>query len=247
MKTLVGGTTYNNFDTNSSLMYSHTADNAADVPAIVEGFYGAGRLNHGDIHFDIPDETVVTNGHQQPLPALASILDSYKSGVLKVFGIGSIAGEGGSTGDNGNTGSSTDGSTGGGTTEPSIPETPDTPSVPSVEGTVLVTFAGKTPSSSIVTVNGSYSTSKGAATIDGTAYTTCVKMESSTSIKLVLDKKVTATFYFAGGETASMKIAGTKIKATGSSYTTTLEAGTHEITKDKSVNLFAIKFVPAAE
>lgn len=247
VKTLVGGTSYNNFDINSSLMYAHTADNAADVPAIIEGFYGAGRLNHGDINFDIPDETVVTNGHQQPLPALASILDSYKSGVLKVFGIGSIAGEGGSTGDNGNTGGSTGGSTGGGTTEPSIPETPDTPSVPSVEGTVLVTFAGKTPSSSIVTVNGSYSTSKGKATIDGTAYTTCVKMESSTSIKLVLDKKVTATFYFADSETASMKIAGTKIKATGSSYTTTLEAGTHEITKDKSVNLFAIKLVPAAE
>lgn len=247
VKTLVGGTSYNNFDTNSSLMYAHTADNAADVPAIIEGFYGAGRLNHGDINFDIPDETVVTNGHQQPLPALASILDSYKSGLLKVFGIGSIAGEGGSTGDNGNTGGSTGGSTGGGTTEPSIPETPDTPSVPSVEGTVLVTFAGKTPSSSIVTVNGSYSTSKGVATIDGTAYTTCVKMESSTSIKLVLDKKVTATFYFADSETASMKIAGTKIKATGSSYTTTLEAGTHEITKDKSVNLFGIKLVPAAE
>lgn len=247
VKTLVGGTSYNNFDTNSSLMYAHTVDNAADVPAIIEGFYGAGRLNHGDMNFDIPDETVVTNGHQQPLPALASILDSYKSGVLKVFGIGSIAGEGGSTGDNGNTGSSTDGSTGGGTTEPSIPETPDTPSVPSVEGTVLVTFAGRAPSSSIVTVNGSYSTSKGKATIDGTAYTTCVKMESSTSIKLVLDKKVTATFYFADSETASMKIAGTKIKATGSSYTTTLEAGTHEITKDKSVNLFAIKLVPAAE
>ena len=247
VKTLVGGTAYNNFDTNSSLMYAHTADNAADVPAIIEGFYGAGRLNHGDINFDIPDETVVTNGHQQPLPALASILDSYKSGLLKVFGIGSIAGEGGSTGDNGNTGGSTGGSTGGGTTEPSIPETPDTPSVPSVEGTVLVTFAGKTPSSSIVTVNGSYSTSKGVATIDGTAYTTCVKMESSTSIKLVLDKKVTATFYFADSETASMKIAGTKIKATGSSYTTTLEAGTHEITKDKSVNLFGIKLVPAAE
>lgn len=242
VKTLVGGTAYNNFDTNSSLMYAHTADNAADVPAIIEGFYGAGRLNHGDINFDIPDETVVTNGHQQPLPALASILDAYKSGVVKVFGVEGSSSEGGSTG--------------GETTEPSTPETPSTPDTPSkpetsetpsVEGTVLVTFAGKTPSNSIVTVNGSYSTSKGTATIDGTAYTTCVKMESSTTIKLVLDKKVTATFYFADSETASMKIAGTKIKATGSSYTTTLGAGTHEITKDKSVNLFAIKLVPAAE
>ena len=87
VKTLVGGTCYNNFDTNLDVMYSHTADNAVDVPSIIEGFYGAGRLNHGDIHFDIPDETVVTSGHQQPLPALANILDSYESGVVKVMGV----------------------------------------------------------------------------------------------------------------------------------------------------------------
>ena len=87
VKTLVGGTCYNNFDTNPDVMYSHTADNAVDVPSIIEGFYGAGRLNHGDIHFDIPDETLVANGHQQPLPALANILDSYESGVVKVMGV----------------------------------------------------------------------------------------------------------------------------------------------------------------
>lgn len=87
VKTLVGGTCYNNFDTNPDVMYSHTADNAVDVPSIIEGFYGAGRLNHGDIHFDIPDETVVTSGHQQPLPALANILDSYESGVVTVMGV----------------------------------------------------------------------------------------------------------------------------------------------------------------
>ena len=87
VKTLVGGTGYNNFDTNPDVMYSHMADNAVDVPSIIEGFYGAGRLNHGDIKFDIPDETVVTNGHQQPLPALANILDSYESGVVKVMGV----------------------------------------------------------------------------------------------------------------------------------------------------------------
>lgn len=28
----------------------------------------------------------ITNGHQQPLPALASILDAYTYGVVKVFG-----------------------------------------------------------------------------------------------------------------------------------------------------------------
>ena len=234
VKTLVGGTSYDNFDTNPSLMYAYAADKAADVPAIVEGFYGAGRLNHGDIDFVIPDETVVTNGHQQPWPALASLLDSYTSGVVKVFGEGNAAGEGGSTGGS-SEGGSTGGETGGGTTEPSVP---------SVEGTVLVTFTGKAPSSSIVSVTGNYSDSKGQVTIDGTTYKICVKMESSTSIRLTVDKKVNATFYFADGEIASMKLAGSKISATGSTYTTTLNAGTYEITKDKSVNLFGIKLVP---
>ena len=235
VKTLVGGTSYDNFDTNPSLMYAYAADKAADVPAIVEGFYGAGRLNHGDFDFVIPDETLVTNGHQQPWPALASLLDSYTSGVVKVFGESNAAGEGGSTGGS-SEGGSTGGETGGGTTEPSVP---------SVEGTVLVTFTGKAPSSSIVSVTGNYSDSKGQATIDGTTYKICVKMESSTSIRLTVDKKVNATFYFADGEIASMKLAGSKISATGSTYTTTLNAGTYEITKDKSVNLFGIKLVPA--
>lgn len=234
VKTLVGGTSYDNFDTNPSLMYAYAADKAADVPAIVEGFYGAGRLNHGDIDFVIPDETVVTNGHQQPWPALASLLDSYTSGVVKVFGESNAAGEGGSTGGS-SEGGSTGGETGGGTTEPSVP---------SVEGTVLVTFTGKAPSSSIVSITGNYSDSKGQATIDGTTYKICVKMESSTSIRLTVDKKVNATFYFADGEIASMKLAGSKISATGSTYTTILNAGTYEITKDKSVNLFGIKLVP---
>ena len=114
VKTLVGGTSYNNFDTNSSLMYAYAADKAEDVPSIVEGFYGAGRLNHGDIDFVIPDETVVTNGHQQPWPALASILDAYTSGVVKVFGESNATGEGASTG-GGETGGSTGGTEGGST------------------------------------------------------------------------------------------------------------------------------------
>ena len=235
VKTLVGGTSYDNFDTNPSLMYAYVADKAADVPAIVEGFYGAGRLNHGDIDFVIPDETVVTNGHQQPWPALASLLDSYTSGVVKVFGESNAASEGGSTGGS-SEGGSTGGETGGGTTEPSVP---------SVEGTVLVTFTGKVPSSSIVSVTGNYSDSKGQATIDGTTYKICVKMESATSIKLTVDKKVSATFYFGDGEIASMKLDGSKISATSSTYTTTLNAGTYEIKKGNSVNLFGIKLVPA--
>lgn len=241
VKTLVGGTSYDNFDTNPSLMYAYAADKAADVPAIVEGFYGAGRLNHGDIDFVIPDETVVTNGHQQPWPALASLLDSYTSGVVKVFGESNAAGEGGSTG-GGETGGSTGGTEGGSTVTP-------------IEGTVLVTFTGSKPSSSIVTVSGNYSTSKGTATIDGTSYSTCVKMESATNISVTVDKKVTMTLYFSSADTkTNAKIDGKKpaevnavIDSTAKTMTVTLDAGSHTITKQDTCNLFGIKLVPVKE
>ena len=48
---LAGGTTYDNFDTNSSLMYNYTPDEAVDVPAKITGWYGAGRLNKGDFKY----------------------------------------------------------------------------------------------------------------------------------------------------------------------------------------------------
>ena len=241
VKTLVGGTSYDNFDTNPSLMYAYAADKAADVPAIVEGFYGAGRLNHGDIDFVIPDETVVTNGHQQPWPALASLLDSYTSGVVKVFGEGNAAGEGGSTG-GGETGGSTGGTEGGSTVTP-------------IEGTVLVTFTDSKPSSSIVTVSGNYATNKGTATIDGTSYSTCVKMESATNISVTVDKKVTMTLYFSSADSkTNAKIDGKKpaevnavIDSTAKTMTVTLDAGSHTITKQDTCNLFGIKLVPVKE
>lgn len=231
-----GGTSYNNFDTDASKMYAYTPDAAVDVPAKVTGFYGAGRLNQGDIHYTFNNAT--DDADYGRCAGLDAILSSYKTNLVGIFGDENASS--GETGDNsGNTGGDNSGNTGGGTTTE--------PSTPSVEGTVLVTFAGKTPSSDIVTVTGTYATNKGTATIDGSSYTTCVKMESSTSIKLTLDKKVSATFYFGDSETASMKVNGAKITATGSTYTTTLEAGTHEIAKDKSVNLYGIKLVPVTE
>lgn len=241
VKTLVGGTSYDNFDTNPSLMYAYAADKAEDVPSIVEGFYGAGRLNHGDIDFVIPDETVVTNGHQQPWPALASILDAYTSGVVKVFGESDASGEGGSTG-GGETGGSTGGTEGGSTVTP-------------IEGTVLVTFTDSKPSSSIVTVSGNYATNKGTATIDGTSYSTCVKMESATNISVTVDKKVTMTLYFSSADSkTNAKIDGKKpaevnavIDSTAKTMTVTLDAGSHTITKQDTCNLFGIKLVPVKE
>lgn len=237
-----GRTSYNNFDTDASKMYAYTPDAAVDVPAKVTGFYGAGRLNQGDIHYTFNNAT--DDADYGRCAGLDAILSSYKTNLVGIFGDenassgetgGSGSGEGsGEGGETGGSGSGSGSGEGGSTVTP-------------IEGTVLITFAGGTPSSDIVTVAGKYSTSKGSATIDGTPYTTCVKMETSTSIKLTLDKKVSATFYFGDSETASMKVNGAEITATGSTYTTTLDAGTYEITKVKSVNLYGIKLVPVKE
>ena len=248
VKTLVGGTSYDNFDTNSSLMYAYSADKAEDVPSIVEGFYGAGRLNHGDIDFVIPDETVVTNGHQQPWPALASILDAYTSGVVKVFGDSNATGEGGSTeggetggsgsGEGGSTGGSTGGSEGGSTVTP-------------IEGTVTCSFTanGKeaVPSNSAFVLTGSAKNVKVEDTvIEGTTYSASLKMESNTEVSFTTSQKMTLYVYYGtSGTKTNVKVDG--VKQAGTPTTVVLEAGAHKITKGDSSAIALIKLVPVTE
>ncbi len=51
VKTLVGGTIYDNFDTDHSLMYNYVPDAAIQVPAVVTGWTGAGRMGKGDLRW----------------------------------------------------------------------------------------------------------------------------------------------------------------------------------------------------
>ena len=84
VKAKKGGTIYDNFDTNSSLMYSYTPEPAADVPATVEGWYGAGRMNHGDFKWtfnnstDDRDDGVNSN--------LNTAIINYTSALQGIFG-----------------------------------------------------------------------------------------------------------------------------------------------------------------
>ena len=236
VKTLVGGTSYNNFDTNSSVMYTYVADKAEDVPSIVEGFYGAGRLNHGDIDFVIPDETVVTNGHQQPLPALASILDAYTSGVVKVFGESDASGDGG-------------------TVNPTPDPTPDPtpgptpgPDAPVIEGTVTCSFAadGTLSNTSFALTGEAKNVKKEETVIDGTTYTASLKMESKTEVSFTTSQKMTLYVYYGlSGTNTNVKVDG--VKQTGAPTTVVLEAGAHKITKGDSTTVALIKLVPVTE
>lgn len=82
-KAKVGGTTYNNFDTNNSLMYSYQPIHATEVPAKVTGYWGAGRLNKGDFHWTFVNKQEDTN--YDVISALKTALQNYKSSLVGWF------------------------------------------------------------------------------------------------------------------------------------------------------------------
>ena len=203
-----GGTTYDNFDTDASLMYAYTPHSAVDVPANVTGAYGAGRLNHGDFSWDFTGK----DSDYDVDAALKSALQNYKSSLVGIFDDNPSSDEGGI-------------------------ETP-------IEGTIGCNFQSKAPSNSSFTVSGNYSDSKGTATVDGVTYTTCLKIESSTSISFTTTEKMKMTLYFGSNDTkCSIKVDGTKVSGDTATKTlsTEIEAGSHTLTKADSCNLFYIK------
>lgn len=106
----------------------------------------------------------------------------------------------------------------------------------------LCIFTGSKPSMSAVSVTGNYSTSKGSVTINGTKYTTCVKMESSTSVKVTVSGTQTVKLYF-DGASKSFKVNGSsKTTSSSGTWSGTFTSGTMTITKGDSMNLYAIEF-----
>lgn len=83
-----GGSTYNNFDTDSGIMYSYTADAAENVPAIVTA--AAGRIGGGDFRwtFDnsVDDESYDVNTE------LKAALVAYDDSIIAI-GSGFTSGE----------------------------------------------------------------------------------------------------------------------------------------------------------
>ena len=82
-KAVAGGTSYDNFDTNSSVMYTYTADRASDVPSIVTGYWGAGRMNHGDFQWTFNNSTEDSN--YEVIDALKAALTNYTPALVGGF------------------------------------------------------------------------------------------------------------------------------------------------------------------
>ena len=82
--TLSGGTSYNNFDTDKSKMYTYAVDVATDIPGIVSGQYGAGRMQHGDFKWSF--DNAVDDASSAVNTALKSAITNYTSQLVGVFG-----------------------------------------------------------------------------------------------------------------------------------------------------------------
>ena len=78
-----GGSSYNNFDTNSSVMPAITPDDPNQVPTIVTGTHGAGRMFHSDIDFSLAN---FTPSDYAISTALSNLIVGYTSGLQGIFG-----------------------------------------------------------------------------------------------------------------------------------------------------------------
>ena len=115
----------------------------------------------------------------------------------------------------------------------------------------LTDFAGKAiecsfegaPGNNAFTVSGNYTGCN--VTVNGHALTKCLKIESSTSVKFTTSVKMTLTLYLS--KSGKIKIDGASKESDGSGVVTvTVEAGSHTITKDTSLNLYYATLTPAA-
>ena len=228
-KTLVGGTTYNNFDTDAQLIYSYTPDAAADVPAIVTGYYGAGRLNHGDISHTFADNVGNDDTDSAIDRVLASLIDNYTSKCKGILGE--------ETTDNPD--------------NPDNPENPDTPETP--DGIILASF-DSAPSNSMFTVGGNYGDGK--ITYDGTYYKKGVKLDSKGSITFTPAKNYDMTIILATAKTGrNVNLNGEMTTVSGTENTVgayyemqpiAVTAGTQYVLKKGSAEsiVMLIKLVP---
>lgn len=243
-KTVSGGTTYNNFDTNSSVMYDYTPDAASDVESEVTAF--AGRVNGGDFDFAFNDS--VDDSSYTMNSALMNAIKNYKSALVSVGG-NSIKGN--------NTDAPVMSETP--SASPSVsPSTAPSPSAtaspsPSPSATVSPSPSTSAPtaatyvqnftvsglSSSYYSISGNLSDSKGTVTYNGITMDTCLKMESSTSIKFTTSKSATLTLVANSECTKAIYVDGTKYSFSKGILTVSLKAGSHTIKKaDSNVNLY---------
>ena len=259
-KTVAGATTYNNFDTSSAYdlgVAEEDIDDPQDVPAIVTKY--AGRMNGGDFDWTF-QESDDTNYSVDT--ALKAKVVNYKSSVLAIGGYKGVDVEPSTTEKatesttkateattkatesttkaTESTTKATESTTK--ATEATTKATESTTEAPTTapaETTAKVhNFSTDGTSSDFYTISGKLSSNKGTVSYNGLSLDTCLKIESKTKITFTTTAKAELVLVFKQKNSSDIKVDGTVYTLTDGILSLEIEAGSHEITKESTGNLY---------
>lgn len=249
-KTVAGATTYNNFDTSSAYdlgVAEEDIDDPQDVPSIVTKY--AGRMNGGDFDwtFQKSDDT-----NYSVDTALKAKVVNYKSSVLAIGGYKGVDVEPSTTEKatesttkateattkaTESTTKATEATTK--ATESTTEATTEAPTTAPAETTAKVhNFSTDGTSSDFYTISGKLSSNKGTVSYNGLSLDTCLKIESKTKITFTTTDKAELVLVFNQKNRSDIKVDGTVYTLTDGILSLEIEAGSHEITKESTGNLY---------
>ena len=245
-KTVAGATTYNNFDTSSAYdlgVAEEDIDNPQDVPSIVTKY--AGRMNGGDFDWTF-QESDDTNYSVDT--ALKAKVVNYKSSVLAIGGYKGVDVEPSTTEKaTESTTKATEATTKATesttkATEATTKATESTTGAPTTapaETTAKVhNFSTDGTSSDFYTISGKLSSNKGTVSYNGLSLDTCLKIESKTKITFTTTDKAELVLVFNQKNSSDIRVDGTVYTLTDGILSLEIEAGSHEITKESTGNLY---------
>ena len=260
-KTVAGATTYNNFDTSSAYdlgVAEEDIDDPQDVPSIVTKY--AGRMNGGDFDWTF-QESDDTNYSVDT--ALKAKVVNYKSSVLAIGGYKGVDVEPSTT--EKATESTTEATTKATesttkateattkatesttkateattkATESTTEATTEAPTTAPAETTAKVhNFSTDGTSSDFYMISGKLSSNKGTVSYNGLSLDTCLKIESKTKITFTTTAKAELVLVFNQKNSSDIKVDGTVYTLTDGILSLEIEAGSHEITKESTGNLY---------
>ena len=245
-KTVAGATTYNNFDTSSAYdlgVAEEDIDDPQDVPSIVTKY--AGRMNGGDFDWTF-QESDDTNYSVDT--ALKAKVVNYKSSVLAIGGYKGVDVEPSTTEKaTESTTKATEATTKATesttkateATTKATESTTEAPTTAPAETTAKVhNFSTDGTSSDFYTISGKLSSNKGTVSYNGLSLDTCLKIESKTKITFTTTDKAELVLVFNQKNSSDIKVDGTVYTLTDGILSLEIEAGSHEITKESTGNLY---------
>lgn len=209
-----GSHTYDNFDTNESIMYEYNVQ--TPIEAKEEVIAKAGRLDGGDFKwtFTEADDTSYDVDIK-----LKEAIFNYKSSIVKI-GNDEINDE--------------ENNENGGNEEINPPV---------IEGSIAHSFTDDGLESDFFNISGNLSSSKGTVNYNGLTLTRCLKIESTTSITFNIDKPMKLILVFNEGINKNIYVDEVKQAISNGVLELTLQEGQHCIRKDDSINLYYIQLL----